>query len=389
MNARSLKIFAALTVIAALVGAWALWSRTQAPLNTSSRDLTTGTGTANIHAAAARNAAGASKGSNKSPENPAGRPNAIATLLATDIDGAQFLKALGARADISPADRLYYQAAVNTRCSQVKNEAQNKAPVGTKSAGPTDALAVVSETRFEGGTGKILDRDPNAAMRATLRERLGKRSIPTFCKDIAPMTAAELDRLWQAAAAIGDGRAAAILADRALRNNLIPLPGAPAMPDGSFMMVLDKPGPDYLAKITAGLVQADASAVLTLGPLLQQSFQQGNFVFGPNKETVSLETGRALWELLACDAGGDCSPQSSHLLMAACANQGQCNIPDLDAYYRAHKLSEDAMAQIDRLKPLFAAAMRSGDWSFIQYQTPRTSQNNLTLGGNHRIRLGT
>ncbi len=75
--------------------------------------------------------------------------------------------------------------------------------------------------------------------------------------------------------------------------------------------------------------------------------------------------------------------------MPACALQGQCAVPDLDAYYRSFKLSEDAMAQIDRLKPLFEAAIRSGDWSFIQYQTPRTTQNNLTLGGNHRVRIGT
>ena len=74
--------------------------------------------------------------------------------------------------------------------------------------------------------------------------------------------------------------------------------------------------------------------------------------------------------------------------MNACAQKGLCNIPDVDFYYRAHQLSEEAMRQIDTLRPLFVAAMQNGDWSFIQYQSPRTTSNNFTLGKAIVVRLG-
>ncbi len=227
----------------------------------------------------------------------------IAALLATDIDGAAFLKALDGRNDISSADRQYYRAAVMTRCAQYKQGvlAANKG-AGSPQAVPS-VPTFISETRYEGGTGKILDRDPNAQMRTALKDRLAQRSINIFCKDIEALSVEQVDQLWQSAALLGGARAAAMVADRALRKELKPLPGAPAMQDGNFMMTLDKPSPDYLAKVTAGFAQADPSGVLTLGPLLQQSFLEGNFVFGPKKETMAIETGKALWELLACDVG--------------------------------------------------------------------------------------
>lgn len=313
-------------------------------------------------------------------------------LVRAAIQGSRDLQSLrdslGSIPGVSELDRFYYEAAINEYCYGVAaSEGWQKA----------DKAFLVVDAKFikAGTTPTIAPSDPKFAARQKARTYLSDMDGSRVCAAYLanPVSFDDLKRQWTRAAAAGDARAIASLSDLDLRQAAQPwkaIEGIKSSGDAASKPLLMTPDPsqEHIGKLTRALSSGDPSIVISLGPTLGQAFENGQFVFGPNQEPLTLELKRAMWPLLACQIGYDCGP-TNYTLQSLCSQLGHCEIVDLESYYRASRFSASDIAQYEKLKPLFLEAMRSGDWSFMTYQSPRTTRgDNIVTPIRIPIRLG-
>ncbi len=92
-----------------------------------------------------------------------------------------------------------------------------------------------------------------------------------------------------------------------------------------------------MANLRQVLASRDPDAILAAGTILSNTFPNVVLQVGPNHDDVDGRASMAAWQLVACEYGLDCGPDS-RAVMNACAWSGQCgagNVPDLVFYYQA------------------------------------------------------
>lgn len=104
-----------------------------------------------------------------------------------------------------------------------------------------------------------------------------------------------------------------------------------------------------------------------------QSF--GLYVYRVGDERISGKLPSELstaFALAGCDLGAECGP-TSMMLMGWCIQNGECEAPSLEAYWRGltdHGKLDLDWAKVSRYKALVIEAARSGDWSRFSYRLP-------------------
>lgn len=270
--------------------------------------------------------------------------------------------------DFDAKDKAYYAAAIDEACYV--------AGIQEGWITPDPTLYVLQAPRVP-NLDKGTENDPRLLQRKAAVTKLQAMDLRKACSGYRarPPSQADILENWKRGAAQGDARSAAMLSDLKLREKQVPIgniQGAPLPPNLQGMQLTSPPDPsaEHIRLLQAALATGDPSALISLGPTLMQTYENGRFYFGQERETITRDLREALWPMLACDFGSNCGPDNSTLLRA-CARNGQCDIPDLETYYRSYVLSPAEIAQYDRLKPQLLDAIRTGNWSAIQFVSPR------------------
>ena len=310
----------------------------------------------------------------------------LALSQATDF--LAFKKSLDKMADISVDDKAYYAAAIDEACFAVAvNNGWIEPPPVLLAYRSADPQAANNRT-FQAD-------DPKQFLRKQASVQLDAKLSAVRCVGYKtnPISFVDVEQSWKLAAATGDVRSIASLADLELRKASKPWSGLIGvekgmgdLPKGGLLAAPD-PSPEHIVKLTRALSTGDPSAIITLGASLSQHFDSGKFTYGQNNETLSKGLEPIFWQMLACGFGFDCSPSNSTLLMA-CAQSGLCEVQDIETFYK-HQLTAEEIAQYERLKPLFANAIQSGDWTFLRFQSPAPpGGHNVLLWKRRPYRLG-
>ncbi len=314
----------------------------------------------------------------------------LALVQATDF--LLFKQSLDKMTDISLADKAYYTAAIDESCFGIA------ASNGWVEAPPILLITKNAATPVsQGGGGRVFQpEDPKQYFRKQAFDRLDANAGTVRCAGYKtkPITFADVERGWKAAAATGDPRSIAALADLELRKSSKQWSELASVQVGLDTLekggVLATPNPtaEHIVNITRALSTGDPSAIISLGASLSQTYDSGKFTYGQNNETFNKGLEPVFWQMLACSFGFDCGAANSTLL-SACANGGLCEVQDLETYYKGYRLTAEEVAQYERLKPIFVNAIKSGDWAFLRFQSPVPSGGYNLLQWNRRpYRLG-
>jgi hypothetical protein len=260
--------------------------------------------------------------------------------LATDL--AQFLVELEAMPNVSTQDKTFYRAMVNEYCF-VQVEQDGISFAGSTPLPPPPSWGQESMRSNVKATPQI--GDPKKAIREQALQTWKSVMPPNLCVGFkkGELTKAGIERTWRTAAQTVDVRSIAMLSDAEFRNSAglkdwsgtknfsgKPLPSFYELPD---------PSSEHIARITAALSTQDPLAIIDLGGVFSESFKTQEFNFGAGNEVILPNLRDVLWPLLACEFGYPCQPDNNTELMRICARQGQCELPDLESYYRSYQLS--------------------------------------------------
>lgn len=200
----------------------------------------------------------------------------------------------------------------------------------------------------------IQDSNPDKQKRLAAFDSLASR-----CDGFEGVTTntADLDAMREAAARAGDPAAQAAQ----VAHDVFTVRMTSEKPAGT--LPIDE---TQMASVRQVLASRDPDAILAAGTILSNTFPNVVLEVGPNHDAI--DDGRAAmsaWQLVACEYGMDCGP-NSRAVLGACAFSGQCgagNVPDLVFYYQA----TPAQAQlIDQYRQAFRSAVDGGDPGQLQ-----------------------
>ena len=306
---------------------------------------------------------------------------ALATMrqmLVTSKDLAALQLELETAQNISAADKKFYQAAIEDYCLGVavsygwvaRTTLRNYSGIdeleGFLSQGEVDPAAQ--------GAPPSQPSDPKYNLRRQAKATLVENNRYARCAGFRgrPISVETVEAKMKEAAALGDTRSAGMLAawgiiDGITQKEVMASSGfGSTEPKRPFITsVIHPPTAEQVTQITAAISTGDPAAILSLGHTLSQSYERSQFYFGENGEGLEYKLREYLWPMLACEYGANCRADTNQYLLKACANDGICDIPDLETYIKSHKLNERELAQYERLKPLFLHAINTGDWRFM------------------------
>jgi hypothetical protein len=278
---------------------------------------------------------------------------AISPERAIVLASGDYKAAYDSLASFGPAsaDAKFYRAAILEKCSDM-----------------TSAISPAQAAEFERLTNEKLKGQPNAITRKAALDSLKQRRIVTLCAGFAtnPPTAQQAREAMSALAAEGDLRAKARMVELDLLANARDMPAT----SDKFPVKLKIPDAlkdDQIETLKRAISSRDPVAILLAGPLLTSQYENMTVTFGEQREALSTSNMEALWPLVACSFGANCTESSTRLL-EACAYQNRCNVKDYATYLNLYELTADQVEQLARARTIVMSAISTGDWSQMQFQ---------------------
>ena len=187
-------------------------------------------------------------------------------------------------------------------------------------------------------------------------------------------TQADLDKLLSDAAAAGDPKARALLAERQLNATPLPAPSADATAGRSISDA-------QLRVFQEAVASRDPEAIAIASAPLSSSFSDVVAEIGPNHELMQGHAAHEAWALVACEYGLDCGP-GSRPLQRACVFSGQCAANTVqDALYYYDVTPYEAQL-IEQYRQIFRNAAANNDWSGLTFaRRPNTSGMRFYFSG--------
>jgi hypothetical protein len=296
-------------------------------------------------------------------------------LLTASKDLAALQRELDTATNINLVDRKFYQAAIEDYCFGVAIRNGWISPPDPQKFNGLHEQSLVLE---QGGTPLTSPQsqpdDPKFQIRTASKTKLLENSAASRCAGFKnrPISLASVDAKMKEAAALGDKRSAGLLASWGIIDGITQTemmvsssftPGDTKRP--FLVNVINPPTAEQVGQITAAISTGDPVAILSLGHTLTQSYERSEFYFGDKAESLELKLRDYIWPMLACEFGANCSAGTNQILLTACANEGVCDVPDLETYMKSYKLNERELAQYERLKPQFLNAINTGNWGFM------------------------
>lgn len=307
----------------------------------------------------------------------------IRAALAAATDLMKFRESLETLPGVSFADKKFYSAAILEHCLVAgAGLGWNKTKTNYDTSPEGAEIFQPQQISFSGtrAAPQSSGNDPRKFARENAKKILAERDAASRCAGYknSPISDEAVLNAWKTAAATGDARSVAVLSDIEFRQSAKPidwsrfgqnLSGKPL----PAALELPNPSPGHVAALTAAMSSGDPSAIVSFGPTFAQSYAGGEFLFGPGQEALSAGLKESLWGMLACDFGYACSNTNNPILLRACERVGLCDAADLESYLRSYRLTPDEVAQYDRLRPFFVEALRTGNWSFMQFGNARAA----------------
>ena len=101
--------------------------------------------------------------------------------------------------------------------------------------------------------------------------------------------------------------------------------------------------------------------------MLQQSAHT-NFLVLASTGTSLSDMPITTWDVVACHYSAQCGPENTTVL-ARCANEGHCDVTNLEEYYRRYVWTAEEAARYDALLPLLRDLIDKGDTSLLSILT--------------------
>ncbi len=256
------------------------------------------------------------------------------------------LRAIDAMSTVSKSDKLYFRALLGELCSDPGLEKLRA--TGTQPAIPSAASNPTSSPERE-----------------RARALFDQKRLRYYCEGM-PVLSVEAQRAaWAEAASVGDLRSKVRLDWVAFEGTFKPDPSVPAGGALAPEKTLSPPtwDKDTLNSLIQGLSTRDPAAVINIGNMLQQT-SHTNFIALSATGTSLADVPIATWNLVACQYGAVCGPESTTLL-AACANEGRCDVASMEDYYRRYVWTAEEAARYDALSPYLRDLVDRGDRSLL------------------------
>ncbi len=205
---------------------------------------------------------------------------------------------------------------------------------------------------------QLADSIPDALAEKKAKRLAAFDRLAARCEGLEGLTAtqAELKALLDAAAQGGDPSARAARIDRDIRA-AAPAFHGPHLEEAQFRELRDVlASGDPAAMYMAGMVLSNtyANEVVEVG---------GRELYGPAAAQA--------WQLVACDYGMECGPESRYLDYA-CVTSGWCRAGNVADYTYFYGTTPAGAQVVDQYRRMFQQAVDSGDWSQLQ-AVPRSS----------------
>lgn len=259
------------------------------------------------------------------------------------------LSAINAASTVSKQDKLYFNALLSEYCSDPSFE---KARASQPQTTPVAA---------------VNDATPPERQRA--RERINRQRARNYCEGMPALTADAQRAAWAEAASAGDTRSQARLGWAAFEATFKPDPTVPANGPLTPEQTLSPRAWDSATvnSLVHGLASRDPAAIVNIGQMLQQSAHT-NFVVLASTGTSLSDMPIATWDVVACHYSAQCGPENTTVL-ARCANEGHCDVTNLEEYYRRYVWTAEEAARYDALLPLLRDLIDKEDTSLLSILT--------------------
>ncbi|MEP7155222.1 MAG: hypothetical protein ABI905_05585 [Betaproteobacteria bacterium] len=249
------------------------------------------------------------------------------------------------------AETQYLLAQLLTACA--------KRPTAVPPAGSPVRPPDTREERRARFMASLSPKDPQLEKRKTAYDAANGDN----CGDIAQVDfdAAEVQKLYEAAAAAGDPRARAVQIARQIEDEARALSSA-GQPGPNPRMGAYPISDAQFATIRELLGSQDPAVMAELKGILSSTLVDGSIRLGPNQETVDNMAFHQAWGLVACEFGARCDKTSPEML-AQCASNGHCDADNLydQTYY--YGTSPYAAQLVERYRQQLAQMIASGDFS--------------------------
>jgi hypothetical protein len=235
------------------------------------------------------------------------------------------------------AESLYLKAAIYARCS-IRDRSGTKPTADERAAKREQFIASLAQ-----GT-------KDQAQRIDAYDRM--MADPCEGLDLGVYDANTLSRMLTAAADAGDVAAQAwLLADQAEHRT----PTEIGQPTHGMAIT-----PANFDQFRTLLATGDPQVIQYLGGALSSTLEQGEVRL--DGESFDPQAMHTALQLLACDAGAECGPDSPPLLQA-CAMRGQCLATNLYDYAYFYGESPNASQLVDGYRQSLARMISTGDFS--------------------------
>lgn len=195
---------------------------------------------------------------------------------------------------------------------------------------------------------------------------LSMRRVAYKCAGVDLGDREHVDRLWQMAAATGDPVAQAYVSWRNAEASFAPDPAlvASGFPHPEKVRAPERWTASAVESILRALATRDPAAIAVLGPLLQTTSHTDGLALA-DSGLVLAELPHSAWTLIACEYGLRCDGTSTAVL-AACANEGRCDVSSMEELVRRHLWTPTEAEQFDRVRDTLRALVESGQPSLLR-----------------------
>ena len=221
----------------------------------------------------------------------------------------------------------------------------------------------IREDKRKQALASLSDRDPAKEKRIAAWEAMSSGSSACAGFEDTRFSREDIRTAMARAAEAGDPRARVRLVEI---DTWAPLMGPNGMsfrgPDSKLPEITDA----QLATIREALASNDPAAIMAAGRLLSSTLADLQIRAGPDERAVDPRAFYDAWNLVACDAGRDCGPQSEQIL-GGCYAFGNCDARDLREYLFFYSNSPQGSQLVAEYQAQISRAIATGDWSYFQF----------------------
>lgn len=228
-----------------------------------------------------------------------------------------------------------------------------------------------SKARF---VASLSDKDPNRDRRIAAFEKI---NVDT-CAGISDVEVSDKDiyKLIETGAAGGDPKSRAALVEKDLMNQMRGPDGKIKWEPGKMPTISDA----QIETVKQVFASGDPYAMQDALRVFSFPLQNLSLRTGPNELPVDMSAWYGAVDLLTCDFGRPCGPDSQQLLQG-CAMQGRCDASDTREYMFFYTASPSASQRIGEYNIALAEAARTGNWSYFTFHRgPAPSMAGYQLG---------